>query len=85
MEIRYRPRFAREFKKLPRDIQKLAEKREILFRKDPSDLRLKTHKLHGDLEGFSAFSVDYRYRIIFVFLEKEGVEFYSIGDHDIYD
>lgn len=66
-------------------IQRLTETRVELFRKNPSDSRLKTHKLHGELDGFSAFSINYKYRIIFEFLEDDIVEFYSIGDHDIYE
>ncbi|OHA20318.1 MAG: hypothetical protein A2836_03000 [Candidatus Taylorbacteria bacterium RIFCSPHIGHO2_01_FULL_45_63] len=84
MEIRYRPRFVREYKKLPFQIQRLVEKRTVLFRKNPFDSRLKTHKLHGDLEGFHAFWIDYHNRIMFAFVNEQTVEFYSIGDHDIY-
>lgn len=84
MEIRYRPRFEREYRKLSVGIRKLAEKRVTLFRKNPYDSRLKTHKLHGDLEEFHAFWVDYHNRIMFAFVDEKTVEFYSIGDHDIY-
>lgn len=84
MEIRYRPRFAREFKKLSRSLQQLAEKRVALFRHNPYDSRLRTHKLHGDLEGFHAFWIDYHNRVMFAFVDTQTVEFYSIGDHDIY-
>ena len=58
MEIRYRPRFFREYKKLPLEVRRLAEKRTALFRKNPYDFRPKTHKLHGDLAGFHAFWVE---------------------------
>lgn len=85
MEIRYRPRFEREFWKLPKPIKSLAEKREKIFRVDPFDPRLKTHKLHGPLAEFFAFSINRKYRIIFAFADKNIVEFYSIGDHNIYE
>ena len=85
MEIRYRPRFFREYKKLPLEVRRLAEKRTALFRKNPYDFRLKTHKLHGDLAGFHAFWVDYHNRIMFAFVDEQTVEFYSIVDHDIYE
>lgn len=84
MKIYYRPRFEREYKKLPLSLQLLAEKRVALFQNNPYDSRLKTHKLHGDLEGFHAFWVDFHNRIMFDFVDEETVEFYSIGDHDIY-
>jgi len=85
MEIRYRKRFEREYRKLPLSIQQIAEKRVALFQKNPFDSRLRTHKLHGELEGFQAFWIDFRYRIIFTFTDKRDAELYSIGDHDIYE
>ncbi len=84
MKILYRSRFAREYKKLLPEVQLLAESRTELFRKNPYDSRLKMHKLHGDLEGFYAFWIDYHNRIMFAFVNEHTVEFYSIGDHDIY-
>ena len=85
MEIRYSPKFRRQYKRLLKEIKIRAEKREVLFRKDPFDSRLKTHKLHGSQEGFMSFSVDYSYRIIFEFVKEDLVIFYEIGTHDIYE
>ena len=85
MEIRYSPKFRRQYKKLPQEIKAHAEKREAMFRKDPFNPRLKTHKLHGSQEGFMSFSVDYSYRIIFEFEDADIVIFYEIGTHDIYE
>lgn len=85
MEIRYRPRFGREYKKLSSSLQRLVRKRTVLFKKNPYDIRLKTHKLHGELEGFHAFWVDFHHRIMFAFVDEKTVEFYSVGDHDIYE
>jgi len=85
MQIIYLPKFARQYKKLPPHVQDLAEKREQIFRKDPFDPRLKTHRLRGELKEFWSFSIDYKNRIIFDFAGKDTVRFYSIGDHDIYD
>ncbi len=75
MEIRYRLRFEREYKKLPPSLQRLAEKRTALFKKNPYDSRLKTHKLHGDLDGFHAFWVDYHNRIMFAFVDRGPLNF----------
>jgi addiction module RelE/StbE family toxin len=86
MEIIYSSRFAREYKRLPNNIKDVAEKQEIVFREDPFDPRLKTHKLKGRLSGFLSFSIGYKYRIIFEFAkDKNAVHFHSVGDHDIYD
>lgn len=52
MRILYLPKFAKQYRKLPANIKNLAEEREKIFRKNPFDTRLKTHKLHGELKGF---------------------------------
>lgn len=85
MEIRYRSRFRKEYSKLPKDVQKRAEDIVKIFAKNPFDSRLKTHKLHGPLADFYACAVNFKHRIIFAFVDKKTVEFYSIGDHDIYE
>lgn len=85
MKILYLPKFAREYKKLPKEIQELSEKKEEIFRENPFDKKLKTHKLHGPIKNFWAFSVNHKYRIIFDFLNKNTARFYSVGDHDIYE
>ena len=85
MKILYYSKFPREFKKLPSEIKQLSAEREKIFRENPFDSRLKTHKLSGELKGFWSFSVDYSYRIIFEFADDGIVRFYSIGNHDIYE
>ena len=85
MEIRYSPKFRRQYKRLSAEVKTRAEKREVIFRKNPFDRRLKAHKLHGPQERFLSFSVDFSYRIIFEFVTAETVIFYEIGTHDIYE
>lgn len=85
MEIVYSPQFLREYRRLAPEIKDRAEEKEKIFRNDPFDARLKTHKLSGRLEGFLSFSVDYRHRIIFKFYNSKIVRFYAIGDHSLYD
>jgi addiction module RelE/StbE family toxin len=86
MEIIYSPKFAREYKKLPENVKDLAEKQEKIFRKDPFNPQLKTHQLKGQLKEFLAFSIGYKYRIIFEFSkDKKIIYFHSIGNHDIYN
>ncbi len=84
MEIDYSSRFVRQFKKLPQNVQEEALKREKLFRKNPFDPRLKTHKLSGTLKDFWAFSISYSYRIGFTFVQGDLVRFHAVGTHDIY-
>ena len=77
---------AREYKKLPQQVKKIAEEIEPIFRSDPFDPKLKTHKLKGRLDGFLSFSIGFKYRIIFEFSQdKKTVYFHSVGDHDIYE
>lgn len=82
MEIRVSPRFERDYKKLPRDIKEEAKAREQVFQNDPFDARLDTHKLHGKDNGRWAYSIDYDYRIKFVFLGKGIVLYLDVGRHD---
>ena len=84
MRVFYSPEFKRRYKRLSPEVQEKAEEKEKVFRKDPFDPQLKTHKLHGRLGEFWAFSIDHTYRIVFAFVESEGVRFYAIGDHSVY-
>jgi len=84
MQIFYSPEFVRKYKKLPNSLKDSAKKKEKVFRDDPFDVSLKTHKLQGKFREFWAFSVDYNYRIIFKFEQNNEVRFYSIGGHSIY-
>lgn len=45
MKIYYSTKFEKEYKKLPKKIKSVAEKKEKLFRKDPYSTQLKIHKL----------------------------------------
>lgn len=84
MVIFYLSRFSKQYKKLSRKIKDSAEKKEKVFRRDPFDPLLRTHKLHGELNEFWAFWINNKYRIIFDFLDKNTVRFFSVGTHDIY-
>lgn len=86
MEIIYSSKFAKEYKKIPSCVKDVAEENFLLFKKDPTSPKLKTHKLKGRLKGLYSFSVGYKYRIIFEFSEdKNIVYFHSVGNHDIYN
>ena len=84
MKIIYSPRFRKEYHRLSYLLKEKAANREDIFRKNPFDSSLKTHKLSGRLSGLWAFSIDYNYRIIFEFNDKSIVIFHSIGGHSIY-
>ena len=84
MEVYYSSKFVKSYRKLPQRIKDLVEKKVGVFIKNPFSEILKTHKLHGDFNGFWAFSVNKNYRIIFDFFGENVVRFYDIGTHGIY-
>lgn len=83
MKIFYHPRFKKNYQRLPSSTQRKAEKREEMFRKNPFDPRLDTHKLHGKLKDKWSFSIDWNNRILFEF-DNGDVIFLDIGPHHIY-
>ena len=85
MKFIFASKFVRQYKKLPETIREQTKIILRAFQKDPFESQLKTHKLHGKLDGYWAFSVDYRIRILFEFATDNAVVFHSIGDHKIYD
>ena len=80
--IRYTSRFEKRYRKLPVEVQKAVELKESAFRLDAFHPLLKTHKLHGPLEGSWAFKLDYDLRIVFRFPKNDSAIFLSIGSHD---
>ncbi len=84
MEIHYTNHFVRKYKKLPREIKDLAKDKEKIFRDNPFDNILKTHKLSGKMGGRWSFSITHSYRIIFRMLENNIFVFHDVGNHDIY-
>lgn len=84
MRILYTTRFAKRYKKLPEKIKDLAEKKEKIFRKDPHDLRLRTHSLGGKFVGKWAFSINRQYRVIFKYISNDEVLLLTVGTHEIY-
>jgi mRNA-degrading endonuclease YafQ of YafQ-DinJ toxin-antitoxin module len=53
-----------------------------VFRQDPFDARLKTHRLAGKLEQYWAFSIAYDCRVVFRFLSDNRVLLANIGTHE---
>ncbi len=84
MEVVYKPTFIRQYKKLLKALQQEIKEKIGLFEKEPDHSFLKVHKLHGKLKGFSSFSVNYEYRIVFEYETKKRVALLSVGNHDVY-
>ena len=85
MQSIYTPHFRRIYEKLNKTVKDLVKNKENLFRHNPFDPRLRTHKLHGGVGNLWSFSVGYKYRIIFEFDSRELVYFHEVGDHSVYD
>ncbi|KKS38206.1 MAG: hypothetical protein A3G49_04790 [Candidatus Sungbacteria bacterium RIFCSPLOWO2_12_FULL_41_11] len=81
MRIFYSSKFLRSFAKLPADLQNDFRLKEIIFKADPFDPRIKTHKLKDKDEW--SFLITYKVRVIFIF-KKDVVNLINIGDHSIY-
>lgn len=76
--------FDRQYKKLPKNVKDAAKEKEWIFRENPFDIRLRTHKLHGEEKDMWAFSITHTHRIKFIFITDESVLFLEIGTHGIY-
>lgn len=76
--------FEKNFERLPKHIRGLAERKEILFRKNAFHPSLQTHKLSGDLKDDWAYSVNKQYRVHFYFIDDHSVMYVNIGVHEIY-
>jgi plasmid maintenance system killer protein len=84
MEVIYIPHFVRQFAKLNKELQNEALEKIEQFKKREDHPALAVHKLHGALAGRHAFSVNFKYRIVFQYLSKTEVVLLAIGDHDVY-
>jgi len=78
------PYFEKKFEKLPKDIQKMATRKIILFEDNPYHPSLNTHKLKGPLFGYWSFYINKNYRVLFRFLKNNEVVYYDLDTHDIY-
>ena len=82
MEIIVTGEFEKYYDKLPRDIQRKAEKQTALFKKNIFYPSLHTEKLEPRNKELWSFRVDKKYRIFFRFNSKNSVRFLIIRPHD---
>ncbi|MBI2515192.1 type II toxin-antitoxin system RelE/ParE family toxin [Candidatus Wolfebacteria bacterium] len=78
------PYFEKQFKSLPKELQKIAVKKVSLFEANPFHPGLNTHKLKGELKAFWTFYINDKYRVLFRFLKDNEVIYYDVDTHDIY-
>ncbi|MEK9174848.1 MAG: type II toxin-antitoxin system mRNA interferase toxin, RelE/StbE family [Patescibacteria group bacterium] len=84
MIVRTTSKFRKAYQKLPDYVREKALERENIFRNNPFDSQLDTHKLHGKYKDYWAFTVVGQYRVMFAFSSKSMVDFINIGTHGIY-
>jgi len=84
IKISFAPEFFRRLKKLEKDLQEEAFEKINLFRNRANHKSLKVHKLKGKLRNKHGFSVNYKYRIVFIYLTDNEAYLETVGDHDIY-
>ena len=85
MRITHSVKFEWQYRKPSDIVKRLAEEKEALFMINCHDPRLKTHKLKGEFDGYYAFSINNKYRVIFSFEDAENIRFHYVGTHDIYE
>lgn len=84
MKIVYAEEFVKQFRKLPRPIQRVYRAQEARFKTNWRDPRLHIKKLIEHPYPFS-FRITRSYRVLFVFISAESVLFATIGDRkDVY-
>lgn len=84
IKVHFKPAFVKKFKKLENDLQEEILEKIELFKNPKNHKQLKAHKLHGALSGRYSFSVNYKFRIVFVYLSKNETVLLAIGDHEVY-
>ena len=82
--IKYSAEYISLYSKLECNLQIEVREKTILFEEHKNHHQLKVHKLKGKFNKCLSFSVNYRYRIVFKYTEKNTAVFLLIGDHDIY-
>lgn len=85
MDVSFAPQFRRQFKKLQKPLQEEALEKIEQFKSVENHPGLRVHKLSGRMEGRLSFSVNYRYRIVFMWeKQNESAILLAVGDHSIY-
>lgn len=85
IKVLFKPTFLRKVKKCNILLQEEIQEKIELFKNRTNHKQLKVHKLTGRLLSKYSFSVNYKIRIVFIYISKDKVVLLSLGDHDVYD
>ena len=69
LTVGYIPEFVRSYKKLEPELQEEVWEKIELFKNPANHRELRVHKLHGKFKDCFSFSVNYRVRVIFSYLQ----------------
>ncbi len=84
LKVLYAPSFLRTLASLDKELQEEAFEKMELFKNPANHRLLKTRKLKGRLAGRFGFSVNYRFRVVFMYQSKNEAILLAIGDHEVY-
>ena len=84
MEVSYKPSFIKQYAFFEYSLKEEVREKIELFKERKNHRHLKVHKPKGKLTGCYSFSVNYRYRIVFIYEKKDKAVLLAIGDHDVY-
>jgi addiction module RelE/StbE family toxin len=79
--VAYTKDFQKSLKKKDKFVQDKTRIRIRLFRRDPLNILLDNHKLHGEYEGYNSINITGNYRAIFKYISGNQAVFYDIGTH----
>ena len=85
IEISLSTSFQRALKRKVRNnpsLEKRFWERVAIFKDNPYDSRLKTHRLSGAMQDWWSFSIEYDLRVVFSFVEPGRALFVDIGTHE---
>ena len=85
IEIAFSSSFKRAYKRRisgNSTLQKRFSSKLEIFRNDPFDAQLRTHKLSGRLSDLWSFSIEYDLRVVFYFEAGDKAVLIDIGTHD---
>jgi len=84
IEVAFSSSFKRAFKKKVAGSPVVAERfweKLNVFKNDPFDPTLRTHKLSGELKHLWSFSIEYDLRVLFHFVDDHRALLIDIGTH----
>ena len=73
--------FKKSFKRKDKFVQEKALERIRLLRKDPNNILLNNHKLHGEYEGSNSINITGNFRAVFKYIDEGHIVFSDIGTH----